>query len=108
MPPPRLDADEVIFVEVARPPGDVGKLAGEIDNVLTGAAAGLNGVAGFAGQVPLQNAADRLMVTVKGRRVEPPVGLEAATIFAKFNDILSHDSLPERRHPRCQAIAFML
>jgi hypothetical protein len=108
MPPPRLNADEVIFVEVARPPGDVGKLTGEFDNVLTGAAAGLNGVAGFAGQVPLQNAADRLMVTVKGRGVEAPVGFEAATIFAKFNDILSHDCLPERRHPRCQAIAFML
>jgi hypothetical protein len=99
MPPPRLDAGQVILVEIARPPCDVRKLTGEFDDVLTGAAAGLNGVAGFSGQVPLQNAADSLMVTVKGGSVEPTVGLEAATILAKFNDILSHVSLQESAPP---------
>ncbi len=76
--------------------------------MLTGAAAGFHGIAGFSGQVALQNAADGLMVTVKGRRVEPSAGFEAATILAKFNDILRHVSLPKSAPPaRCQAIAFM-
>src|SRR3984885_13344071 len=110
MQPPPLDAGQVIFVEIARPPCDVGKLTGELDDVLTGATAGLNGVAGFSGQVSLENGADGLMITVKARRVEPPVRCAAAAILAKFNDIVSHRKLPDFWFalPRCQAIAFML
>ena len=36
------------LVEVARPPGDVGAMAGEMHHMLAGAAAGLQHVAGFA------------------------------------------------------------
>jgi hypothetical protein len=49
--------------------------------------------------MPLQNAADGLMVAVKSGRVEPTVGLEAATVLAKFNDILGHVSLQESAPP---------
>ena len=110
MQPPRLDAGQVIFVEIARPPCDLRKLTGELDDVLTGATAGLNGVAGFSGQVSHQNAAYGLVVTVKGRRVEPPVRCSAAAILAKFNDVIGHHKLPDFWFalPRCQAVAFML
>jgi hypothetical protein len=60
-----------------------------------------------------QHALDRLMVAVKGRRIEPPIHLAAATILAKLDDMAGHDDLPNSRRcsanqPRCHAIAFML
>jgi hypothetical protein len=85
----------VIFVEIARPPRDVGKLAGEFDDVLARAAAGLDGVTGFPSKKPRQNATDSLVVAVKGGRIEPSVGCTAAAILAKFNDIVDHESLLE-------------
>src|ERR1700679_3694731 len=99
MQPPRFDACQVVFVEIARPPRDAGKLTGEFDRVLAGAATGLNGGTGFSGKKPRQNAPDGLMVTVKGRRIEPPVRFPSAAIFAKFNDIVGHDPPPELPPP---------
>ena len=100
----------MIFVEIAWPPRHFGKLPGEFDGVLAGAAAGLNRVTGFAGQKPRQNVADRLMVTMKGGRVEPAVRCAAAAILAKLNDIVGHLCLPDFPFalPRCQTIGFML
>jgi hypothetical protein len=43
------------------------------------------------------------MVTVKGGRVEPAAGLEAATILAKFNDVIRHRKLPDF-HLRCRVV----
>src|ERR1700732_3225845 len=94
MQPPRLDAGQVIVVEIAWPPGDLGKLTCKFDDVLAGAAAGLNGIPGFAGKEPREHRADRLMVAMEGRRVEPPICLEATAILAEFNHIIGHDLPP--------------
>ena len=40
----------MLLVQIARPPGDVGRAPCEIDHMLAGAAAGLHDVTGFAGQ----------------------------------------------------------
>src|ERR1700761_3751018 len=93
MRPPRLDALEVIFVGVARPPCDGREMTGELDDMLTGTAAGLHDIAGFPGKKPLQNVTDGPMVAMKGRCVEPPVRLPAAPVLAKFHDIVGHVSL---------------
>jgi len=45
---PRIDALQMLFVEIARPPGDVWALARELDDMLAGAAAGLQDVPGSA------------------------------------------------------------
>ena len=39
---PRLDAPQMLLVEIARPPGDVRRVAREMDHMLAGAAAGLD------------------------------------------------------------------
>jgi hypothetical protein len=87
----------MVFVEIAWPPGDIGKTAGKLDHMLAGAATGLNGVPGFTGKESLQDGTDRLVVTMEGRRVEPTVCLKTAAILAKFNHIVSHSGLPELR-----------
>lgn len=91
---PGLNAGQVIVVEIAWPPRDVGELTGECDDVLARAAANLHDVSGSPGEVPRQNATNGLMVAVKGRRVEPPVGLAAAAILAEFNDVIDHNPPP--------------
>src|ERR1700676_2226802 len=93
MRPPRGNAFQMLLVEIARPPGDVRHMAGEIDHMLAGAAAGLDRVAGFAGKEFLQYRPDRLMVAVERRRVEPAAGLDSPSVLAEFNDIFSHDIL---------------
>jgi hypothetical protein len=70
-------------------------MAGEIDHMLAGAAADLHHVARFPGQESLQHGADRLMVAVKCRRVEATVGFDGPAVLAEFNDIFSHDRLPD-------------
>src|ERR1700680_2703205 len=95
MRPPRMDALQVLLVEIARPPGDFRHVMGEIDPMLAGATAGLDHVAGFAGQELLQHRPDRLMVAVERRRVETAVGFDRPAVLAKFHHILSHDSLPD-------------
>ena len=67
-------------------------MAREIDHVLAGAAAGFDHVAGFAGEEWLQHRPDRLMVAVKGRRVEPAVGFDRPAVLAEFHDIFRHVS----------------
>src|SRR5262249_19878903 len=42
---PRLDAFEMLLVEIARPPGHVRKMMGEVDDMLAGAAADFDGIA---------------------------------------------------------------
>jgi len=79
-----------LVVEIARPPGDIGKMTGEIDDMLACAASGLDHITGFAGKEPLQHGTDRLVIAVKGRRVEPPVGFDRAIILAEFDDVFSH------------------
>ena len=70
-------------------------MAGEIDHMLAGAAAGLDDVTGFPGKEALQHRPDRLMVAVKRRRVETAVGFDRPAVLAEFHDIFSHDILPD-------------
>src|SRR5690349_13278834 len=62
---PRQNAFEIRHAIIARPPGDAGRLAGEMHHMLPGAAAGLQYGAGFALQEPLQHRPDRRVVTVE-------------------------------------------
>ena len=86
----------MLFVEIARPPDDIGRVAGEIDHMLAGAAAGFDDVAGFAREKSLQYRPDGLMIAVKRRRVETAVGLDRPAVLAEFHDIFSHNTLPDR------------
>ncbi len=94
MPSPRLDALEVTVAEITRPPGQLRKLTGKFDDMLARAAADLDGVSGFSGQISFQDTEDGLMVTVKRRRIEPSIGVTTAIILAKFNDIAGHLGSP--------------
>ena len=73
----------------------LGNMAGEIDHMLAGAAAGLDHVAGFAGKERLQAPPDRLMVAVKRRRVETAIGLDRPAVLAEFHHIFRHEALPD-------------
>ena len=65
-------------------------MPGEIHHMLAGAAAGLDHVAGFISEIPLQHRPDRLMVAMERRRVETAVGFDPPAVLAKLHDILSH------------------
>jgi hypothetical protein len=67
-------------------------MMGEIDGRLTGAAAGFDRIAGFAGKEFFQHRPDGLMVAVKCRRVETSVGFNPPAVLAEFHDIISHVS----------------
>ena len=76
--------------------------------MLAGAAAGLQHVAGFAGEELLQHRPDRRMVAVERRRIEPAVGLDRPAILAEFHDIFRHRALLpsalDRRRRRLQKL----
>src|SRR5665213_2122552 len=91
---PRRDALEMLRVGIARPPDDVRGLARKVDHVLAGAAAGLQDVAGFAGEELLQFSPDRLMVAVECRGIETAIRLDPLAIFSEFHDKLRHVALP--------------
>ncbi len=90
---PRRDAFQMLLVEIARPPGDVRGFPGEGDDMLAGAAAGLQDVTGPAGEGFLQDRPDRLVVAVERRRIEPAVRLDRPAILAEFDDIFRHETL---------------
>jgi hypothetical protein len=90
---PRFDARQMPLVEIARPPDDIGRLFGEMHHMLAGAAAGLQHLAGFAGEECLQHVPDRRMVTVERRRIEPAVGFDRPAILAELHHKLSHLNL---------------
>jgi hypothetical protein len=96
MGPPRLDALQMLFVQIAWPPRDGRKVTSEIDHVLAGAAAGLDCIAGFASDESPQHGADRLVIAVKGRRVKPAVGFGTTTVLSEFDDIVDHGSASTR------------
>ena len=62
-------------------------------DVLAGAAAGLQHVAGFAGEELLQHRPDRLVVAMERGRIEPAVRLDRPAILAEFDDIFRHSRL---------------
>jgi hypothetical protein len=97
MRPPGIDAAKMLRVEIARPPGDIGTMAGEMNHVLAGAAAGLDHVACFAGKKLPQYSPDHLMITVKRRSIETAVGLNPSAIPAELHDKLRHAVLPITR-----------
>src|SRR5947209_1832075 len=94
MRPPRLDALQMRLVEVARPPYDLRTVAGEIDHVLSGAAAGLDDVAGFAIEKFPQHLPNRLMVAVKCRRIQTPISFDRLAIPAEFHHVFRHCCYP--------------
>src|SRR5215211_7555166 len=86
----------MLRAKIAGPPGDIGGIAGKVDDVLPGAAAGLQHVAGLAGEIPLKHRPDRRVVAMERGPVEPAVGLRGSTVPAKFHYILRHHGLLSR------------
>jgi hypothetical protein len=70
-------------------------MAGEMDHVLAGSAADLDHVARTPGEVLFKRRPERLVIAVKGRRVEPAVGFDPTAVPAKFDDIFSQLKSPE-------------
>ena len=68
-------------------------------DVLTGAAAGLQHVAGLAHQEFLQRRPDRRVVAMECRSVEPPIGLDPPAVLAELDDKLRHMILTHVLHP---------
>jgi hypothetical protein len=66
-------------------------MAREMHYVLAGAAARLQHVARFAGEMLLQHGPDRLVVAMECRRIEAPV--RPGPVAAKFDRMLSHAGL---------------
>src|SRR5690349_24127033 len=91
---PCLNAFEMLFVKIARPPGDIRKMAGQIDHMLAGAASDLDRFARCSSEVLFDDGADSFMVTMEGGRVEPAVGFARATVLSEFDDIFRHGALP--------------
>src|ERR1700722_9172605 len=91
--PPRGDALEMLLIQIARPPGDLGRSPREIDHMLAGTAAGLHDVTGFSGKEAFQYRPDRPMVAVICRRVETAVWLDPPAVLAEFLDIFNHHTL---------------
>src|SRR5271168_2199075 len=87
---PRRNALQMLFVEIARPPDDVGRRSGEGDDMLAGAAAGFQHVAGPSGEEFLQHRPDRLVVAMERGRVEAAIRLDPPSVLAEFNDIFRH------------------
>src|SRR5690606_19425685 len=90
---PRRDAAEMMIVEIARPPGDAGRVPREESYVLSGAAAGLEHIACLAAQEFFENRPDRDMVAVKRRRVETVIGCPRPAVVADVR-IVGHGTLP--------------
>ncbi|MGY3032015.1 hypothetical protein ACVIIV_001185 [Bradyrhizobium sp. USDA 4354] len=90
-----FDALEVALVEVARPPDQVGCVAGEMNHMLAGSTAELHHVAGSTGQMLFQRRPNRFVIAVEGRRVEPAIRLDPSAVPAKFDDIFSQVTSPK-------------
>jgi hypothetical protein len=69
-------------------------MAGEIHRVLTRSAATFHHVTGFSLKAPPQHRPDRLMIAVKGRRIEAAIGLGRPRVPTEFDDMVSHHQLP--------------
>jgi hypothetical protein len=96
---PCLDALQVALVEIARPPRDVRRTCCEMNDMLAGAATGLHHVTGFACEEFFQHGPDRLVVTVKRRRVETAVSFNRPAILAELHHKLSHLNLASTALP---------
>src|SRR5262245_57638784 len=90
---PRLDALQMVLVEIARPPDDTGRVLGKMHDVLAGAATDLDDITGFAGKEFFQYRPDRHVVAMERRRVEPAVGLDRPAVLAELHYKLSHRNL---------------
>src|SRR3954447_17099282 len=97
---PCLDALHMALVEIARPPDEIRRLAGELDHVLAGSTADLDHVPDAAGEMLLQSRPDRLVIPVKSRCIETAVGLDAPAVPAEFNDIVSQLTSPKKEGRR--------
>ena len=73
-----------MIVKIGRPPGNAGRVPREENDMLPGAAAGLEHVACLAAQEFFENRPDRDMVAVKRCRVEPFIGGSTPAVVAEF------------------------
>ena len=86
---------KVRVVDVAGPPRHSGCTRRECSGVLAGAAADFQKVAALCRQKTANGRPDRLVVTMKSRRIQPPVGLGRFGGFTVLADELRHVG---RRH----------
>src|SRR4051794_41045170 len=94
------DAFEMRVVVIAWPPCERGRAAGKLDDVLPGAAAGLQHVAGFAGDEFFQHGPDRLVIAMERRRIKPAVRFDRSAVLAEFDDVVGHGTNPSFASPR--------
>jgi hypothetical protein len=94
---PGLDALEVALVEIAGPPDQAGRVAGEVDHVLPGSAAELDHVAGAAGKMLFQYRPERFVIAMKRGCIEAAIRLDPPAVPAKFDDIFSQLKSPEKK-----------
>ena len=83
---PRLDALEVVLIEIARPPHDTGGVRRKVDDVLAGTTADLDHVTGFTREEFLQHRPDRFMDAMDRRRDETAIRLDSLAKIAKNYD----------------------
>jgi hypothetical protein len=83
------------LVKVARPPHEIGRMAGEMDHVLAGSTADLDHVARPPSEVLSERRPARLVIAMEGRRIETAVRFDPPAVPAKFNDIFSQFMSPE-------------
>src|SRR5262245_14075670 len=89
---PRGNALEMRIVDIARPPVNPRHPSGECSCVLTGATADLKEIAALRRKKPADRCPDRLMVAMKGRRVEAAIGLRRRSRLAVLDDEFWHEA----------------
>ena len=68
-------------------------MASKVDDVLAGAAADLDDVAGLLLQEGRKSAPDCRMISVKGRSVQPAIRFDRPAIPAEFHHVFHHGNL---------------
>src|ERR1039458_1546434 len=90
VPSPSLDAGEMRWVNIARPPGEVRRQARKLGNVLPGAAAEFQHVALLRAQETGHRRPDGVVVAMKGRAIQPSVRRGRRAGFSEFDDEFGH------------------
>jgi hypothetical protein len=87
---PGGDAGQMRFKNVARPPGQLRRAAGEFGDVLAGAAADLKHVARLRTHELAYRLPNGVVVAVKGRAVEPAIRVRQLADISEFNNKSRH------------------
>src|SRR4029079_280368 len=89
--------------KIGRPPGNAGRVPREENDMLPGAAAGLEHVACLAAQEFFENRPDRDMVAVKRCRVEPFIGGSTPAVVAEFT-VVGHGRIAFIPRESCRIV----